>query len=382
MRTAQKRVDDGDRSSLPDNSTPVGSAAGSAAAEEILHWYDRHRRRLPWRAAPGVTADPYAVWLSEIMLQQTTVKAVKPYFERFMNTWPTVSDLADAPLDDVLSIWAGLGYYARARNLHKAAVMVRDVFGGRFPEQEDELRTLPGIGAYTSAAIAAIAFGQKATPVDGNIERVMARLFEVHDPLPGAKPALKAHAEAITPDQRAGDFAQALMDIGATICTPKTPACALCPLMARCKARAAGLAAELPKKTPKKPKPKRQGAAFCVLRSDGAVLLRKRPPKGLLGGMAELPGGPWEEEIRVEPGDRAILSHAPMSLKFVKLPGHVRHVFTHFELELTIWRARCPEKTRPPAGHWWSSPDDQTGEALPSVMRKALAAGLAGTEDQ
>ena len=367
---------------LGDGRSPDQRKAAHPVAADILDWYDRHRRRLPWRAEPDELADPYAVWLSEIMLQQTTVKAVKPYFERFLGQWPTVSDLADAPLDDVLSAWAGLGYYARARNLHKAAVMVRDEFGGEFPDSEDALRTLPGIGAYTAAAIAAIAFGRKATPVDGNIERVMARLFDIGDPLPGAKPTLKAHAESVTPETRAGDFAQALMDLGATICTPKTPACALCPLTADCKALAAGTAADLPKKAPKKPKPKRRGAAFCILRSDGAVLLRRRPPKGLLGGMAELPGSPWQGADDTDPCNRTVLSHAPISAKFVKLPGTVRHVFTHFELDLTIWRARCSSGAKAPAGHWWSSPERQDAEALPTVMRKALAHGLAGAEDR
>ncbi|MEM8876772.1 MAG: A/G-specific adenine glycosylase [Pseudomonadota bacterium] len=347
---------------------------------EVLDWYDRHRRRLPWRAEPDQLADPYAVWLSEIMLQQTTVKAVKPYFERFLGQWPTVSDLANAPLNDVLSAWAGLGYYARARNLHKAAVMVRDEFSGRFPDTEDDLRTLPGVGAYTAAAIAAIAFGQKATPVDGNIERVMARLFDIREPLPKAKPTLKLRAESLTPDQRAGDFAQALMDLGATICTPKTPACVLCPLTTDCKATAAGVAADLPKKLPKKPKPVRRGAAFCIVRADGAVLLRQRPPEGLLGGMSELPGSPWQDADSVDPGQRRILDHAPMSAQFVKLPGSVRHVFTHFELDLTIWRARFSQATPPPPDHWWSLPEDQESEALPSVMRKALAAGLSGAD--
>ena len=344
----------------------------------MLDWYRIHRRRLPWRAEPGARADAYAVWLSEIMLQQTTVKAVKPYFERFLSRWPTVTDLANAPLDDVLSAWAGLGYYARARNLHKAAIAVRDEHDGIFPDTEEGLRALPGIGAYTSAAIAAIAFGRKATPLDGNIERVMARLHDVHTPLPGAKPHLKALAEAATPDTHAGDYAQALMDLGATICTPRVPACALCPLTELCAGYAAGTAGDLPRKAPKMAKPSRAGAAFCILRADGAVLLRKRPPKGLLGGMAELPGTPWKDKGEIDPTSRTVLSAAPMSLKFVPLPGQVRHVFTHFSLELTVWRARCGQSVPPPPGHWWSEPNAHETEALPSVMRKVLAAGLAG----
>jgi A/G-specific adenine glycosylase len=280
---AAKTVDEGPGDEAPSARSSAADPQSASIAEAMLAWYDVHRRRLPWRAPPGSLADPYVVWLSEIMLQQTTVKAVQPYFERFLTRWPTVTDLANAPLDDVLSAWAGLGYYARARNLHRAAIAVRDEHGERFPDTEEGLRELPGIGAYTGAAIAAIAFGRKASPLDGNIERVMARLHEVHDPLPGSKPILKAHAEAATPEARAGDFAQSLMDLGATICTPKSPACVICPLNAMCAANVAGVAVDLPRKAPRKPKPDRVGAAFCIMRADGAVLLRKRPPKGSAG---------------------------------------------------------------------------------------------------
>ncbi|MGB6907115.1 MAG: A/G-specific adenine glycosylase, partial [Methyloceanibacter sp.] len=264
-------------------------------AQALLAWYERARRDLPWRAAPGVTPDPYAVWLSEIMLQQTTVKAVAPRYADFLRRWPDVNALARAELDEVLAVWAGLGYYARARNLHACARAVVERFGGRLPETEAELRTLPGIGGYTAAAIAAIAFGRSATPVDGNIERVVARLFAVTTPLPAAKPEIKALAQSLTPLSRAGDFAQALMDLGTMICTPRRPACGLCPLRPGCAGLAQGLAEVLPYRGEKAERPLRRGAAFVVLRQDGAVLLRQRPLKGLLGGMLEPPSSPWLE---------------------------------------------------------------------------------------
>src|SRR6266508_4541197 len=255
---------------------------------DLIAWYDRHRRTLPWRAAPGERADPYRVWLSEIMLQQTTVKAVAPYFARFVARWPHVRSLAAAPLEDVLRLWAGLGYYARARNLHACAKAVVERHGGRFPPTEAELAALPGIGRYTAAAIAAIAFGAHAAPVDGNIERVVARLFAVAEELPAAKGSIRRLAEALVPAQRAGDFAQALMDLGATICTPKKPACALCPWMDACAGRRRGDPETFPRKAPKREGRLRRGAAFVVTRADGFVLVRSRAPKGLLGGMTEV----------------------------------------------------------------------------------------------
>ena len=263
----------------------------------LLDWYDRHRRVLPWRAAPGQRSDPYRVWLSEIMLQQTTVKAVGPYYARFLARWPNVRALAAAPLDDVLKAWAGLGYYARARNMHACARAVVERHDGEFPQSEAELRALPGIGAYTAAAIAAIAFGARATPVDGNIERVIARLYAIDTPLPAAKPEIFRLASALTPARRAGDFAQAMMDLGATICSPKRPACALCPWNENCAAHARGDAETFPRRLPKREGVLRRGAAFVVCRADGFLLVRTRPAKGLLGGMTEVPTTEWLQDF-------------------------------------------------------------------------------------
>jgi A/G-specific adenine glycosylase len=346
-------------------------------ASALLAWYGRNRRILPWRAAPGRTQDPYLVWLSEIMLQQTTVKAVLPRYAQFLRRWPDVRALAAAELGDVLAAWAGLGYYARARNLHACAREVVARFGGRFPKTEEELRTLPGIGDYTAAAIAAIAFGARATPIDGNIERVVARLFAISTPLPAAKAEIRALAAALTPAERAGDFAQAMMDLGATLCSPKRPACGLCPLMSGCAGHAQGLAEFLPYRAEKPERPTRRGHAFVALRADGAVLLRERPLKGLLGGMLETPSSPWAE------GDwqRPQLDHAPLSAQWRELPGLVEHTFTHFHLELAVYfaevatgaklaKAAQPERCR------WVHERDLHGAALPSVMRKVLAHAL------
>ncbi|WP_291976084.1 MULTISPECIES: A/G-specific adenine glycosylase [unclassified Chelatococcus] len=338
-------------------------------AAALLAWYDRHRRDLPWRAKPGETADPYRVWLSEIMLQQTTVTAVKPFFERFLQRFPTVGDLARAPQEAVMQAWAGLGYYSRARNLHACAQMVVARHGARFPADIEQLRALPGIGAYTSAAVAAIAFDIPAAAVDGNVERVLARLYAVEEPLPKAKPLFHALAQALVPPQRAGDFAQAFMDLGATICTPKRPACVLCPWSAACLARAAGTAETFPRKAAKKEGTLRLGTSFVAVRSDGAVLLRTRPPEGLLGGMAELPGSPWSPE---GPGPD-VLAHAPLQARWAALNGAVRHVFTHFPLELTVLRADVSQKTPAPVGMRWVAAAKLNTEALPSLMRKVLA---------
>src|SRR6266852_943396 len=258
-------------------------------APRLLAWYDRHRRTLPWRAPAGARAEPYLVWLSEIMLQQTTVATVGDYFRRFVERWPTVEALAAAPLDDVLSAWAGLGYYARARNLHACARAVAERHDGRFPEDEASLLALPGIGRYTAAAIRAIAFDQPASAVDGNVERVIARLFAIDTPLPDAKPEIQLLAAKLVPESRAGDYAQAMMDLGATVCTPKSPRCVICPLMSSCRARKLGLAEDLPRRSPKAERPTRRGLAFVLARRDGAILLRKRPAKGLLGGMDSVP---------------------------------------------------------------------------------------------
>ena len=340
-------------------------------SERLLVWYDAHRRDLPWRVAPGGRADPYAVWLSEIMLQQTTVAAVKPYYEKFLARWPRVADLAAAPVEQVMQAWAGLGYYSRARNLHAAAQAVARDHGGRFPDDEAGLRALPGIGPYTAAAIAAIAFGRRAVVVDGNIERVVSRLFAIATPLPAAKADIRAATDRVTPDRRAGDFAQAMMDLGATICTPLRPACALCPLAGGCRARAAGVAETLPAKAPKKPRPARAGAVFCARRADGAVLLRRRPLRGLLGGMSELPGSPWTGDFEAA----GALAHAPFPARWRWL-GEVSHVFTHFSLTLAVFAADVAASTPAPEGARWTPAAALDGEALPGLMRKALALAL------
>ena len=345
---------------------------GEADAALLLAWYDRHRRVLPWRARKGERADPYRVWLSEIMLQQTTVKAVAPYYARFLERFPTVAQLAAAPLDEVLSLWAGLGYYARARNLHACAKAVAALHGGAFPDSEEGLLALPGIGAYTAAAIAAIAFDRRASPVDGNIERVIARLFAVEEELPGAKPRIRALAEQLTPTRRAGDFAQAMMDLGATICTPKKPACVLCPWRTPCAARARGDQEAFPRKAEKKTGVLRRGAAFVVLRGDH-ILLRTRPEKGLLGGMTEVPGTAWSHDF--DPS--CALRDAPFPRQtWRRLPGHVDHVFTHFPLQLIVHTANVSTSTRAPDGMRWVSLDALATQALPNVMRKAIAHAL------
>ena len=347
---------------------PWRQKAGAPDPALLLSWYDRHRRVLPWRAGKDEAADPYRVWLSEIMLQQTTVKAVAPYYARFLARFPTVAHLAAAPLGDVLKLWAGLGYYARARNLHACAVAVAAQHGGQFPDTEEGLRALPGIGAYTAAAVAAIAFDRRASPVDGNIERVIARLFAVADELPGAKPRIRELAEALTPPRRAGDFAQAMMDLGATICTPKKPACVLCPWMDACMARARGDQESFPRKAEKKTGALRRGAAFVAVRADEQILLRTRPRKGLLGGMTEVPTTAWLRDF----DDAGALAHAPLKAKWRRTLGVVTHTFTHFPLELVVYAARVPVRTAAPAGMRWVPLIDLSGEALPSVMRKVV----------
>jgi A/G-specific adenine glycosylase len=351
---------------------------GAARPARLLDWYDRHRRALPWRPRPGQTADPYSVWLSEIMLQQTGVKTVGPYFEKFLARWPDVDALGRASLDDVLRMWAGLGYYSRARNLHACAVVVRRDHGGVFPDTEPGLRALPGIGPYTAAAIAAIAFGRRTMPVDGNIERVVSRLFAVEEPLPQAKPLIQQLATTLLgsgeTQSRAGDSAQALMDLGSSICTPKKPACALCPLNDDCLGRARGDQETFPHKAPKKTGALRRGAAFVVTRGD-ELLVRSRAAKGLLGGMTEVPNSDW----LAAQDDKAALRQAPM-LKGVarwhRKAGLVTHVFTHFPLELVVYTANVAARTRAPAGMRWVPVATLQDEALPNVMRKVIAHGL------
>ncbi|GAA0537717.1 A/G-specific adenine glycosylase [Rhizomicrobium palustre] len=340
----------------------------------LLAWYDRHRRVLPWRALPGKKADPYRVWLSEIMLQQTTVQAVGPYFKDFLSRWPRVEDLAAAPLDEVLAAWAGLGYYARARNLHKAAKVVAEEMGGKFPDTAEGLRALPGVGPYTAGAIAAIAFDRPEAAMDANAERVVARLFAITAPLPGSKPEIIARGKGLVPQNRAGDFAQAMMDLGSAICTVKRPACGNCPLRALCAAEAQGIAENLPVKGPKTVRPIKRGAAFVVRDRKGAVLLIKRPEKGLLGGMLEPPLGPWTEKF---PKPAEALKQAPFEADWKKLPGIVRHVFTHFELEIEAWVAEV--KARPsslwkdaPREILWVDVERLGAVALPTVMKKII----------
>ncbi|MGQ0456407.1 MAG: A/G-specific adenine glycosylase [Hyphomicrobium sp.] len=352
--------------------------AGPDTARALLAWYDAERRDLPWRYGPRRKADPYRVWLSEIMLQQTTVKAVIPYFARFVDRWPTVQGLAAASLDEILQMWAGLGYYSRARNLKSCAdIIVRD-HGGIFPSTEAALLTLPGVGPYTAAAIAAIAFGKKATPVDGNVERVVARLFAVRQPLPKAKPEIKRLAATLTPSRRAGDFAQAMMDLGAEICAPRRPSCLMCPLQQDCAANAHGLAEVLPVKTAKAERPIRYGVAFVVMREDGAILLRRRPEAGLLGGMMEVPSTDWGDAPLAS---KDALRAAPVKAAWWPIAGGVTHVFTHFRLEMAVRRALVPLDVTLTfwAGHdrcQWVHRRDLHRAALPSVMRKIIAHAL------
>ncbi len=338
---------------------------------ELLAWYDRHARNLPWRVSPadraaGILPDPYAVWLSEIMLQQTTVAAVRDYFTRFMTLWPTVEALAAADDDRVMGEWAGLGYYARARNLLKCARVV--AARGNFPRTCEGLQDLPGIGPYTSAAIAAIAYDLSETVLDGNVERVMARVFRIETPLPDAKPDMKARAASLTPDTRPGDYAQAVMDLGATICTPKSPACGICPWNANCKGRRAGVQAALPARKPKTPKPTRYGIAYLARRGDGTWLVERRPEQGLLGGMLGWPGAAW--------GDTA--TEAPPIPASWSDPGvEVRHTFTHFHLKLALRVASVPNTAQPQVGAFQKiRPSD-----LPTVMRKAFDVAKATLTD-
>ncbi len=327
---------------------------------------------MPWRALPGERPDPYKVWLSEIMLQQTTVAAVGPYFERFLARFPMVEALAAAKLDDVLGLWQGLGYYARARNLHRAAEVVARRYGGRFPDTAAALRALPGVGEYTAAAIAAIAFDRREAAVDGNVERVMARLHALEAALPAAKPALRELARSLVPEARAGDFAQALMDLGATVCTPRAPRCLLCPWADACAARTRGIAEELPRKAPQPARPLRHGVAFVLLDRTGAVLLRRRPENGLLGGMMEVPSTAWRAKA---PAAREAAAAAPAPAAWRALPGHVRHGFTHFELLLAVWGAQVEK--RPRAEGVWCGSDVLAAQALPTLMKKVLRHGLA-----
>jgi A/G-specific adenine glycosylase len=345
----------------------------TALAASLLAWYDRHARTLPWRAKRGVRPDPYRVWLSEIMLQQTTVATVGPYYAEFLKRWPDVGALARAELDDVLAAWAGLGYYARARNLHACARHVADELGGVFPDTEEGLRALPGIGPYTAAAIAAIAFDIPAAVVDGNVERVIARVFAIDTPLPKAKNEIRNAVAALVPEKRPGDFAQATMDLGATLCAPRAPQCLLCPWKLACRARAAGSPETYPKRKAKPKRPLKRGIAFVLFDGEGAVWLRKREAKGLLGGMLEVPSSPWKTG---QPDRAAARRAAPFSLAWRETEGVVRHGFTHFELEFAVWVG----KAKPSAldGGKWVGLDELDDVALPTLMRKTIAHAVAG----
>ncbi len=340
----------------------------AALAGRLLDWYDRNRRELPWRAHPGESADPYRVWLSEIMLQQTTVASVTSYFTDFTRRWPTVEALAAAELDEVLHAWQGLGYYARARNLHACAKQVAAAYAGRFPASEAELAGLPGVGAYTAAAVAAIAFGLPTTPVDGNIARVMARLCAIATPLPAARAEAGRLAARLTPADRPGDFAQAMMDLGATVCTPRRPTCALCPWMETCTARREGRAEDFPVRPAKRARPLRHGVVFWTARDDGAILVQRRPESGLLGGMAEFPSTDWREQPWTAAEARLA---APVATRWQRLPGMVEHGFTHFRLELTVWTGRVGGGPATSLGNArWCHAEALGDLALPTLMRK------------
>lgn len=354
--TKNKRISKADHNSLHD------------IRVALLHWYDAHRRDLAWRAKPGERPDPYRVWLSEIMLQQTTVATVGPYFGEFMARWPDVSSLAAADQDEVLVAWQGLGYYARARNLLKCARVVANDHGGVFPDTLDGLLALPGIGPYTARAIAAIAFDLPEMPVDGNIERVTARLYHIETPLPAGKTEIAAKAAPFADPHRPGDFAQAMMDLGATVCTPTSPKCLMCPLAGFCRARAKGDPARLPARAAKAKRPERCCVMFWIENAEGAVLLRKRAESGLLGGMTELPSTPWREGVW--PDDQEIADHRPLDADWHDVPGEAVHVFTHFRLTIRLLRATARQGAN--ADGFWVRPEDFPAHALPTVIKKAV----------
>jgi A/G-specific adenine glycosylase len=351
----------------------VSALASEAKRKKIvartLEWWDRNRRTLPWRAEPGETPEPYRVWLSEVLLQQTTARAAAPYYQAFIAKWPRVEDLAVAPVEAVMSAFAGLGYYSRARNLHACAKEVARR-GGAFPSEEAELRALPGVGAYTAAAVAAIAFGRQSAPVDGNIARILARLLALEKPIASARGELAAAARRLAPSRRAGDFAQALMDIGATLCRPRNPDCSSCPLAEDCAAFRAGAPEAYPRRVELKARPRRQGAVFFARRSDGAFLARRRPRNGLLASTMELPGTPWTSNGP----DDCFAGSAPVIAPWRRLPGEVEQVFTHFALRLTVYAAEFDGGA--PAGCFWVAPDTIVGAGFSSMMRKAVEHAL------
>jgi A/G-specific adenine glycosylase len=346
-------------------SAPGLEAKQKAIVGRTLGWWDRHRRALAWRAAPGDAPDPYRVWLSEVLLQQTTAQAATPYYEAFIAKWPRVEDLAAAPAEAVVGAFAGLGYYSRARNLHACAKEIARR-GGRFPSDEADLRALPGIGAYTAAAIAAIAFGRQTAPVDGNIARVLARLLALDQPIARARGEIEAAARMLAPKERAGDFAQALMDIGATICRPRNPDCRSCPLQPDCAALRAGSPDAYPRRADARVKPRREGAVFFARRSDGAFLARRRPAHGLLASTVELPGTSWTSEG----AGAGVADAAPIAADWRRLPGAVEQAFTHFALTLTVYAAAFDG--RAPDRHFWVAQAAVSEAGFSNVMRKAV----------
>ncbi len=346
-------------------------------AQPLLAWYERHARTLPWRIGPkwrraGVRPDPYRVWLSEVMLQQTTVKAVGEYFAAFTARWPDMMAFAAAPEEEVMAAWAGLGYYSRARNLVACARRVAEDYGGMMPRKAEELAKLPGIGPYTSASIAAIAFDEPVPVVDGNVERVVSRLFAIDRPLPQAKSEIRETLRPLVPQDRPGEFAEAMMDLGATICSPKRPACALCPLNMMCRAHGEQREEAYPVKAPKRAKAKKFAGAFVALRDDGKILLSRRPPKGLLGGMSEVPTGPWQETPVMR------MPTPPLAGPWRKIAPQVSHIFTHIDLKVTIWQAALPSDTPAPEGFWWHGLENLKEAGLPTVMAKIVEAAIPG----
>ena len=338
----------------------------------MLAWWDIHRRELPWRAKAGQIQTPYRVWLSEILLQQTTATGAAPYFEDFVRRWPEVEALAAASLEEVISAFAGLGYYSRARNLHACAKAVAAA-GGGFPSDEAELRALPGVGPYTAAAVAAIAFGRPSAPVDGNIARILSRLFAYEKPIIANRAALDVAAQALTPRERPGDYAQALMDLGATICRPRNPDCGNCPVLGRCLAARSGAPEAYPGRPEKKHRPEKVGAAFFAVRPNGTFLARRRPPRGLLASTMELPGGAW----RVGGLDLVSAAEAPFAADWARLPEPIEHVFTHFTLRLGLFAAEA-RFLEPPEGCQWIAPDEIGQAGFSGLMRKAAESAARG----
>ncbi|WP_412058167.1 A/G-specific adenine glycosylase [Bartonella sp. DGB2] len=345
----------------------------------LLEWYDEHHRDLPWRLSPkaqasGQKPDPYRVWLSEIMLQQTVVTTVQPYFKKFLTFWPNIETLAHATQEEILAAWAGLGYYARGRNLKTCAQQILNLYGGQFPQDVDTLKTLPGIGDYTAAAIAAIAFDKPVAVVDANVERVISRLFAITTPLPKAKAEIRFYCQSITPQKRPGDFSQAMMDLGAKICTPKKPRCSLCPLQKFCRVgpQSAHQAQpeNFPARAPKKPRPTYQGAAFILLNEKSNIYLEKRHEKGLLGGMTQIPNHFGPTYLANHQSD---MVHAPLIAQW-RFVGTVQHVFTHFSLHLNVYKTEIMQTQI--GNGWWCAQNALAQEALPSLMKKAIKVGL------